>query len=448
LLPRIKDIAKGTDMAEITRRTVLKGAGATLALPMMESMFRGSAFGADAPIPARMCVCHFGIGMNVREFFPKEAGPDCELPRILKPLERHRSDMTVLSGTMLEHGGGHSGDYTFLTGAEGLTSSGITNSISADQVVAERVGKDTRFPSLQMSIKRGTGYGNQGLATLSWNQNGIPLAAENDPSAIFAKLFKVDNRREAARRKDGFRRQSSILDYVRGQARQMEKSVSASDRVKLDEYFTSVREIESQLQRNVDWSTRQKPSPSVDGLGDYGTPITMNSQNFDYSQYAKLMFDLIAIAFQTDSTRVITYNVRTEGGEIFPVHGVSKGYHALTHHNNDPKNLDELAKVDEINMGFWAGFLDRLKSIQDADGRPLLDRTMLAYSGGMGMDHSRDQLPTAFFGGKALGVKHQTHLQLPEKTPLATLWHTMADRMGVQIDSLQDSKGPIRELVG
>ncbi|MFT5094147.1 MAG: hypothetical protein ACI93T_002981 [Porticoccaceae bacterium] len=174
----------------------------------------------------------------------------------------------------------------------------------------------------------------------------------------------------------------------------------------------------------------------------------MNSRNFDYSQYAKLMFDLIAIAFQTDSTRVITYNVRTEGGEIFPVHGVSKGYHALTHHNNDPKNLDELARVDEINMGFWAGFLDRLKSIQDADGRPLLDRTMLAYSGGMGMDHSRDQLPTAFFGGKALGVKHQTHLELPEKTPLATLWHTMADRMGVEADSLQDSNGPIRELIG
>jgi hypothetical protein len=190
----------------ISRRTILKGAGATLALPLMESMFRGSAFGADAPIPPRMCVCHFGIGMNVREFFPKETGPDCELPRILKPLEKHRSDMTVLSGTMLEHGGSHTGDYTFLTGAEGYTSSGITNSVSADQIAAEQIGKDTRFPSLQMSIKRGTGYGNQGLATLSWNRNGIPLAAENDPSVIFAKLFKVDNRREAARRKDGFRR--------------------------------------------------------------------------------------------------------------------------------------------------------------------------------------------------------------------------------------------------
>ena len=434
-------------MSKITRRTVLRGAGATLALPLMESMFRTTGYGAEAAIPPRMCVCHFGIGMNVREFFPKDVGPRCELPRILKPLERHRADMTVLSGTMLEHGGSHTGDYTFLTGAEGYTSSGITNSVSADQIAAEQIGGDTRFPSLQMSIKRGTGYGNQGLATLSWNRNGIPLAAENDPSIIFSKLFKVDNRREAARRKDGFRRQGSILDYVRGQAKQMEKTVSTGDRVKLDEYFTSVREIESQLQRNIDWSTRTKPSPQADDLGDYSRSMTTSSRDFDYSTYAKLMFDLIAIAFQTDSTRVITYNIRTEGGEIFPVHGVSKGYHALTHHNNDPKNLDELAKVDEINMGFWAGFLDRLKSIQDADGRPLLDRTMLAYSGGMGMDHSRDRLPTAFFGGKALGVKHQTHLQLPEKTPLATLWHTMVDRMGVEVDSLQDSKGPIRELI-
>lgn len=434
-------------MPELNRRTVLRGAGATLALPMLESMFAGKANGAEAEIPARMCVCHYGIGMNVREFFPKETGPQCELARIVKPLERHREDMTILSGTMLEHGGSHTGDYTFLTGAEGYTSSGITNSISADQVAAQYVGKETRFPSLQLSINRGTGYGNQGLATLSWNENGIPLAAENDPSVIFARLFKVDSRREAARRKDGFRRQSSILDYVRGQARQMQKSVSANDRAKLDEYFTSVREIETQLQRNVDWSTRPKPMPVLEGIGDYSRPITRNSQGFDYTTYQKLMFDLVAMAFQTDSTRVITYNIRTEGGEIFPVHGVSKGYHALTHHNNDPKNLDELAKVDEINMGFWAGFLDRLKSIQDADGRPLLDRTMLAYSSGMGIDHSRDRLPTAFFGGKALGVKHQTHLDVGNK-PLASLWHTMLDRMGIELNALQDSKGPIGELIG
>lgn len=434
-------------MVNLDRRTVLKGAGATIALPLLESMFSGHAHAAESSIPARMCVCHYGVGMNIREFFPKQTGADCELPRIVKPLERHRKDMTILSGTFLEHGGGHHGDYTFLTGAEGFKSTGIVNSISADQVAARHFGNATRFPSLQLSINRGTNYGSLGLATLSWNENGVPLAAENDPSVVFNRLFKIDSRRQASRRQDGFRRKGSILDYVRGQARKMEQSVSTRDRVKLDEYFTSVREIESQLQRNVDWSARPKPKAELDGLGDYTRPMTSTSPGFDYSIYQKLMFDLVALAFQTDSTRVITYNVRTEGGEIFPVHGVSKQYHALTHHNNNPKNLSELAQVDEINMGFWASLLDRLKSIQDADGQPLLDRTMLAYSSGMGIDHSRDRLPTAFFGGKALGVKHQTHLDLGNK-PLSTLWHTMLDRMGLEQDTLQDSKGPIGELIG
>jgi len=298
-----------------------------------------------------------------------------------------------------------------------------------------------------MSIKRGTGCGNQGLATLSWNQNGIPLAAENDPSQIFAKLFKVDSRREAARRKDGFRRQGSILDYVRSQANKMQRTVSSNDRDKLDEYFTSVREIESQLQRNIDWSTKPKPSPKLDDLGDYSRRMSPGRADFTYDAYQKLMFDLIVLAFQTDSTRVITYNVRTDGGEIFPEHGVSKGYHALTHHNNDPKNLDELAKFDEVNMRYWATFLDRLQSVKDADGQPLLDRTMLAFSSGMGMDHSRDKLPTAFFGGKALGVKHQTHIASTNNIPLASLWHTMLDRLGVELKTLQDSKAPIGELI-
>jgi hypothetical protein len=145
---------------------------------------------------------------------------------------------------------------------------------------------------------------------------------------------------------------------------------------------------------------------------------------------------------------VITYNIRRElAGGTFPIHGVSKGFHALTHHSNDPKNLAELAKVDEINMGFWHQFLKRLDGVEEADGRSLLDHTVLAFSSSAGMDHSRDKLPTILFGGEALGIKHQTHLRLPEKTPLANVWHTMADVMGVKTDKLQDSTGVITELV-
>lgn len=433
----------------IPRRTVLKAMGAVVPLPMLEAMLPRTIHAAEsAAVPPRMLVCHFGTGMNVREFFPTETGPDCQLPRIVKPLEAWRKRMTIVSGLKLEHGGGHTGDYSFLTGAEGWTSTGIKSGISADQVVANAVGQATRFPSLQLSIERGTNYGQQGLATLSWNKNGIPLAAENDPHVVFQRLFGIDDKQEASRRQDGFRRRGSILDYVNGQAKQMERKVGRSDRQKLDEYFSSVREIERQLQRDIDWSTRPKPKPELDGLGDYSKSLTPRSREFDYTAYQKLMYDLIALAFQTDSTRVITYNVRRElSGGAFPVHNVSKGFHALTHHNNDPKNLSELAQVDEINMGFWSRFLERMDQIQQADGRSLLDHTVIAYSSSAGMDHSRDRLPTAIFGGDALGMRHQTHLKLEEGTPLSRVWHTMADRMGVQTETLQDSSGPISDLI-
>ena len=160
------------------------------------------------------------------------------------------------------------------------------------------------------------------------------------------------------------------------------------------------------------------------------------------------MYDLVVLALSTDSTRVITYNVRQElRGGVFDTHGVSKGFHSLSHHNNDPKNLDELAKVDEINMRFWLGFMERLASVEQTDGRGLLDHTVVAFSSSAGMDHSRDKLPTAMFGGEALGIRHHTHLKMADGTPLANVWRTMADRVGVPLDQLQDSTGLIEEMV-
>lgn len=435
--------------APLSRRTVLRSASATLCLPLLDAMLPRSAWadGASPKVPARMMVAHFGTGMNVREFFPGTTGEDCELPRIVKPLEAFRKRMTIFSGLQLEHGGGHTGDYSFLTGTEGWTSNGIKGGISADQVVSKSVGGATRFPSLQLSIERGTNFGNQGLATLSWNENGIPLAAENDPHVVFSRLFQTDNAKEAQQRAEGFRRRGSILDLMREQTNQLQRGVGQADKRKLDEYFSAVREIELQLQRDIDWSTKPKPKPELAELGDYSRSLTPESKEFDYERYQRLMYDLIALAFKTDSTRVITYNIRQElRGGTFDVHGVSKGFHALTHHNNDPKNLEELSKVDEINMRFWHDFLKRMDTIEEADGQSLLSHTTLAFSSSAGMDHSRDRLPTVLFGGEALGFNHQTHLQMPEKTPLARVWHTMADAMGVKSDKLQDSNGVITEL--
>ena len=229
----------------------------------------------------------------------------------------------------------------------------------------------------------------------------------------------------------------------------MEPKVSSTDKEKLDAYFTSVREVEKQLERNIDWAQKAKPEVKLDKLGDYSKPYRPGVAGFDYPTYSKLMFDLMTLAFQTDSTRVITYMVRTEGGEIFACHDVSKNYHALTHHNNDPKNLDELAQVDEVNMRFFAGFMDRLQTIKEPDGKSLLDRTMLATSSGMGIDHSRDRLPTCLMGGSALGIEHKTHVALPENTPTANVWRTMLDRAGVPVgDGFQNSTGVVSKVLG
>ena len=338
--------------------------GATLSLPFLEAMIPTSALAQSATgaIPPRLAFMGYGIGMNMRQFFPEGEGRDAKMGRILKPLESHRENMTAFSGTYTEHGGGHAGDYVMYTGGKGKTPTGIFNSISADQTAAEHLGKDTRFPSLQFSIKRGTGYGGR-MSTLSWSDRGIPLAAENDPRTIFQKLFAVENARERRDRDESYRQRGSILDAVMGQAKKMEAKVGTGDKDKLDEYFTSVREVEKQLQRNIDWSHKPKPKVELDNLGDYTKRGEPGSPNFEYETWIKLMYDLMALSFQTDSTRVITFMVRTESGEIYDCHDVSKNFHALTHHNNDPNNLEELAKVDEINMGFFKGLLDRLQSI-------------------------------------------------------------------------------------
>ncbi|MEM1443528.1 MAG: DUF1552 domain-containing protein [Verrucomicrobiota bacterium] len=439
----------------LDRRTALRGMGATMALPFLESMLPKSAMAsveaATSAIPRRGAWFYFGTGMNMRQFEPENEGKDFTFPRILKPLEKFRDDLTVFSSTYLEHGGGHHGDYTFLTGVEAKKGGAINNTISCDQVAAEAIGRDTRFPSLQLCIQRGTGFGSN-LRTLSWNRNGVPLASENDPHVVFNRLFKVDSPEEREAREKGFRRKGSILDVVLEDAHRLEKKVGTRDKEKLDEYFNSIREVEKQLERNIDWSVKPKPEIDPEVAERYGEPysIRMPAGQFVYEKYAKLMYDLITLAFQTDSTRVITYVVRQESsGGVFPEFGVSKGYHELSHHGNDPKNLEELAAVDTIYQEHWAYFLEKMKSVQEADGKSLLDHCVLGYSSGMGIGHSKTRLPSAMFGGSAMGIDHQGHLRLKEDTPLSSVWHTMLDRLEVPVgDSFQDSRGVIRSMIG
>ncbi len=430
----------------LNRRTFLRGAGTCLALPLLEAM-NPSRLGAitNPQVIPRMGMFYFGTGMNMRQFYPDGFGAEAKLSRILKPLEPHRDHFTVLSGTWLEKGGGHDGAYPFATSVE----RGAKQILSPDQIVAETHGKQTRFPSLQLSVKRGTGFGSQVLATISWNRQGVPLAAENDPKQLFNRLFRSTNEQDRVAQQNEFRQRGSVLDAVMNDAKDLQRKLGRSDQEQLDQYFYSVREVERGLERELDWADRPKPKPSLKGYGNFEEAVAPEGNGrFIYDTYAKLMYDLIALAFQTDSTRVISYVVRTElAGGVYPEFGVSKGYHELTHHGNDPKNLEELAKVDTIYMQHWNYFLKRLNSIREGEGT-LLDHAMLGFSSGMGIGHSKDTLPTVISGGRGLGIRHQTHLQLKENTPLACLWQTMVQQMGVEQDgAFQDSPGPISELL-
>ena len=432
----------------VNRRTVLRGAATCLSLPWLEAMIpRAAAAAAEATkVVPRMGMFYFGTGMNMRQFYPKGFGVDAKMSRILNPLEKQRGQFTVLSGTALNHGGGHDGAYPFATSI----ARGEKQIISPDQLAAEVHGKHTRFPSLQLSVKRGTGFGHQALATISWNRQGIPLAAENDPQILFNRLFRPADKEQTAKQSDEFRQRGSVLDAVLSDAKQLQGRLSQSDRQQLEQYFNSIREVETTLRREIDWADRPKAKPDLKGYGDYEKAVTPEGNGkFVYDTYAKLMYDLIALAFQTDSTRVVSYVVRTElAGGVYPEFGVSRGYHELTHHGNDPKNLEELAKVDTLYMQHWNYFLNRLKSIREGDAT-LLDHTLLGFSSGMGIGHSKDNLPTMLSGGSGLGIRHQTHLQLKENTPLSSVWQTMVERMGVSVDgTFQDSTGSIGELVG
>lgn len=434
-------------LKRLDRRTFLRGTGTCLALPWLQAMMPQGVSAASTPSPVpRMGMFYFGTGMNMRQFYPDGFGIGAGMSRILKPLEKHRGQFTVLSGTWLNKGGGHDGAYPFSTSI----ARGEKQTISPDQLAAELHGKHTRFPSLQFSVKRGTGFGSQVLATISWNRQGVPLAAENDPQTIFNQLFRSADEQQKVRQSDEFRQRGSVLDAILSDARLLQGKLGQTDRQQLDQYFNSIREVELTLRREIDWADRPKPEPNLNGFGDYEKAVSPEGNGkFVYDTYAKLMYDLIALAFQTDSTRVTTYVVRTElAGGVYPEFGVSKGYHELTHHGNDPKNLEELAKVDSVYMQHWSYFLDRLASIRDGDGT-LLDHTMLGFSSGMGIGHSKDVLPTVLSGGGRLGLRHQTHLQLKENTPLSSVWQTMIEKMGVEpADTLQDSTGVIGELVG
>lgn len=441
----------------LARRTFLRGAGITLALPWLDAMSAGSRAIATAgtiaaeETPRRAVFCMFGLGINGRDFTPAETGPDYAITPILKPLESLRRDFTVISGLKLTFSGGHTGDRTFLTGTNTRSPSAKLR-VSCDQELAAAIGRNTRFPSLALGIKRGTGFGGLYDQTLSWTPSGTPIPAENRPHVLFDQLFRPDTADTLDRREAEFVRRASVLDSLSGQAHRLNQALGTDDRRKLEEYLTGIRDLERRMQDEKDWL--RKPKPSVAGL-DFGKEqgLDPDKAGLDYRRYQRLMYDVIALALQTDSTRIISYLPRMDGQDgtgAWREKGNPYNYHEMTHHGEDPDKLKWFTQADVWYLEDWAYFLGKLQSIREGDGT-LLDHTLVAYgsSGGAINAHHNHHLPAMLAGGARLGIKHQGHL-IKEDVRLGNLWATVFDRMQVPLPkSFQggEADGLISELV-
>jgi hypothetical protein len=418
--------------SSLNRRSFLHAAGVSLALPLLEAFRpRRLLAAADESVPRRMvCICT-PLGLHPQAFFPEKAGKDYELTPYLEVLKDLRDDFTVISG--LSHpdvGASHDSIFSFLTAAPHPEQrAGFKNSISLDQFAADYIGTRTRFASLPLSCE---GF------SLSWTRSGALVPSDSYPSSVFARLFlegRPDEVEAQARRlRDG----RSILDAVSGQAKSMQHGLGAADREKLDEYFTSVRELEQRLAINEEWA--KKPKPKVDA-----TQPQNIANSADLVGRARLMFDLIHLAIQTDSTRLITLMLLGTS-LVPPVQGVSLGHHDLSHHGQDPSKIDQLKKVELEKLKSFQEFLARLKETKE-DGQSLLDRTTVFFSSNLGnaATHATKNLPIVLAGG---GFAHGEHLAFDPANPppLSNLYVSMLQRMGIEVDKFGSSSGTLTGL--
>jgi hypothetical protein len=371
------------------------------------------------------------LGLHPPCFFPATAGRDYELSPYLEVLKEFRDDFTVISGlSHPEVGPSHDSNQSFLTAAPHPEQrAGFRNSISLDQFAAEQFFGLTRIPSLTLSCE---GYG------LSWTRSGAAVPADCWPSSVFARLFLEDRPDQAAAQARRLQDGQSVLDAVRDQARRLQEAVGADDRVKLDEYFTSVRELEQRLAQAEAWS--RKPKPHVDAA-----PSEDIVNSTDLIGKTRVWFDLIHLAVQTDSTRLITLQLLGTSG-VPPIPGVSLGHHDLSHHSQDPAKIEQLKTLELEKMKTLAQFLAQLKQSQE-EGQSLLDRTIVFFSSNLAdaSKHSVDNLPVLLAGG---GFQHGQHLAFDEANhpPLCNLFVSMLQRMGIEADQFGSSTGTLTGL--
>jgi hypothetical protein len=426
----------------LSRRRFLRGAGIALSLPFLESMLAplARAAGSASPLapgakPRRFLGICNNLGLLGDQFFPTAPGRDYEPSPYLRLLDAHRRDFTVFSGVSHPNvDGGHPADICFLTAAPHPGSSSFRNTLSLDQHIAEQVGPLTRFPSLTLGV-------NTRARSLSWTGTGVAIPPEDKAAEVFKQLFLQGSPEQVAtqiRRLDTGR---SILDTIAGQARELQRGVTARDRDRLDQYFTSVRDLEHRLQASRGWEQRPKPVVTVAAPVDPTNPAA-------YMEKVKIMYDLARLAFETDSTRAVTLmldGVSTPALELADT-TLTDGYHNLSHHGKSEKKRGELKQIDEWHMKLLAGLLADLRAVRE-DGEPLLDRTMVLYGSNFGdaNAHTCFNLPTILAGG---GFKHGQHLAFSKTSnyPLPNLFVSMLQRLGLETERFASSTGTMRGL--
>lgn len=415
-------------MPQTKRRTILRGAGVTLALPFLEST--ASAKQTNDPAKRRIVAINIGLGLHAPNMIPKQAGRDYELPTYLKILEAYRDQFTVISGASHpEVGGGHASYKSYLTCAAHPNSAGFRNTISIDQLAAARLGSETRFASLSLSS---SGPG------LSWSRSGVEIPTQTRPSFVFKKLFLAGKADEQKRQMQRLQDGQSVLDVVMEKTQQLEKELTGRDRDKLDQYFEAVREAERRLAKAEAWE--QKPKPTVTAK-----PARDEMDSKKIVERMRLMYDVMHLALETDSTRFATYNIA--GMNAVPViPGVDIDYHNLSHHGQDPTKIAQLTIVESALFQEFNRFLQKLNQSRESDGS-LLDSTMVLFGSNLGNASSHDtkNMPMLLAGG---GFRHGQHLAFNHSNnyPLPKLFVSMLQQLGIETDTFGSSSGIMNGL--
>jgi hypothetical protein len=438
----------------LSRRTALRGLGAAIALPWLDAMTPPSARAAAA-VPKRIAFFYVPNGVHMADWTPTAEGPLAVLPHILEPLAPLKDDILVLTGLTQDgaraHGDG-GGDHarslaSFLTGVHPLKTDGanIRVGISVDQVAARQIGQATRLASLELGCEAGaqsgncdSGYSCAYSSNISWRSETTPLPKEINPRLVFDRLFSAGDAEEAGvRRARRDRDRKSILDFVADDARRLRPRLGVADRGKVEEYLTSVRELEQRL-------AKAERAPT-DAPADFARPTGIPK---DYQEHVRLMCDLMVLAFQADATRIATFVYSNEASNrSYPSLGVPEGHHTLSHHAGDPEKHKKLRVINRFHLEQFAAFLGKLKAIPEGDGT-LLDRAMIVYGSGIsdGNRHNHEDLPILLAGRGDGTIRPGRHIRYAKNTPLNNLYLALLDRLDAPVESLGDSSGRLPSL--